>query len=422
MPQYHFVAAWYYLLTGNISYASVHAEKAVRLVVETGTPFPEILCRLVMAQVLNHEGKRQEAIEQLTITKKIIQKMGTLVLEYVSLLTEAQFAMEKGYEAKCLESLRKAIALGKEQGYFTIIFFWFPSVMARLCAKALENGIEVDYVKALIRKLNLFPHAPSLEIENWPYPLKIYTLGRFGLIKDGKPVRFSKKAQKKPLLLLKALIALGGKRVREDQLADILYPEAEGDAAHDAFKTTPSRLRNLIGIEEVVEFYEGRVTLSPNYCYVDAWAFQRILNKYETLLKANPSKDVSAEAVRLSEKAMNIYRGHFLSDEEEQPWTVSLREELKSKFIRFIVISGHYYEQEEQWEKAVDYYQKGLEADNLTEEFYQRLMTCYLRLGRRGEAISVYQRCYKTLSSVLGIEPSPETDAIYKRITGHISK
>lgn len=94
--------------------------------------------------------------------------------------------------------------------------------MERLCANALDAGIEVEYVQDLIRKRNLIPEKPPLHLENWPWPLKIYTLGRFELLKDGKLIRFSRKVQQKPLALLKALIAFGGKEVRADQIEDTL--------------------------------------------------------------------------------------------------------------------------------------------------------------------------------------------------------
>lgn len=61
-------------------------------------------------------------------------------------------------------------------------------------------------------------------------------------------------------------------------------------------------------------------------------------------------------------------------------------------------------------------YQKGLEVDDLAEEFYQRLMTCLQRLGRRPEALTVYNRCRNTLSTALGVEPSIRTAAIYKSL------
>jgi len=44
-----------------------------------------------------------------------------------------------------------------------------------------------------------------------------------------------------------ALIAMGGRQVPQTRLADLLWPDAEGDAAYRALITTLQRLRRLIG-------------------------------------------------------------------------------------------------------------------------------------------------------------------------------
>ena len=54
--------------------------------------------------------------------------------------------------------------------------------------------------------------------------------------------------------------------------------------------------------------------------------------------------------------------------------------------------------------------------DNLAEEFYRHLMVCYKLLGRQAEAEKLYSRCRKTLSTVLGIEPSSEMRALYRSV------
>jgi hypothetical protein len=66
--------------------------------------------------------------------------------------------------------------------------------------------MEEEYVHELIRRLNIVPDPPPWHLENWPWPIKVFTLGRFELIKEGKPIRFSRKVQQKPLSMLKALI------------------------------------------------------------------------------------------------------------------------------------------------------------------------------------------------------------------------
>jgi DNA-binding SARP family transcriptional activator len=43
-------------------------------------------------------------------------------------------------------------------------------------------------------------------------------------------------------------------------------------------------------------------------------------------------------------------------------------------------------------------------------------MGCYGRLGRKAEAVSVYKRCRKALSTHLGVDPSRGTEALYRSL------
>lgn len=151
--------------------------------------------------------------------------------------------------------------------------------MAYICAHALDAGIEQEYVKNIIRKFKLTPPANAESIphlENWPYPIKIYTLGKFEILINGKPLESSGKVQKKPLEMLKAIIALGSAApVPVEKIADKLWPDAEGDMAHQSFKFTVHRLRKLLGNEKAVRVQDGNVTLDMRYCWVDAWAEKR---------------------------------------------------------------------------------------------------------------------------------------------------
>jgi len=427
IAQFHFLSAWYNFLRGNISAANANAEKAWRLAAETGTPVPEMICRLVMAQVLHMTKNFPQAMSHLSIVRDIAEKLRNHFFTYISLLTKAQFALDTGKHVECVALLRKAMELGRKREYMTDIFFWLPSAWSKLCQKALENEIEVDYVQELVRKLNLFEYGPQIQIENWPYPLKIYTLGRFGVIKDGNPLKFSGKVRQKPIALLKAIIAFGGREVGEAQLSDALWPDAAGDVAHISFKTNLHRLRQLIGHEEAIQLKEGKVTLDQRYCWVDAWAFQRAFGEaekiYRLMEKRRDGDELTRDFVLLSEKAVNFYKGDFLAGDSMEPWTVSMREKLKGKFTQLILRLCHHYKRTGQWEKAIAYCQKALETDDLSEEFYQMLMRCYQQIGRNADAIAVYNRCCKTLDNVMGVEPSPETVAIYSGIKEmHISK
>jgi two-component SAPR family response regulator len=284
--------------------------------------------------------------------------------------------------------------------------------MANLCVKALEKGFEVPYIQELIRRCKLIPDRPPLHLENWPWPLKIFTLGRFEIWKEGKPIRFSRKVQEKPLQMLKVIIALGGKEVGEDLIEDIIWPEIEGDLARQSFSTTLHRLRQLLGREKAIERQEGKLTLDDRLCWTDLWAFEDLLLQAE----AGWRKGFASGAIRQMEKATEIYTGPFLSREADQPWAVSTNERIRNKFLRTIEKLGGYREKAGQWEKAMDLYRRGLEVDDLAEEFYRRLIVCYERLGRRAEALAVYLRCQKILTARLGIEPSSALQALYQSL------
>jgi LuxR family maltose regulon positive regulatory protein len=411
---YYLLKAWEALLLKDMVEALINAEIAVKLTLDTGVVQTEAICNVAKAQVMNELGEKEKAKEILELMRDTGRNIQSSLIEFMCLLTESHLAFDEDDE-QGLSFLRKAMSIGKKQGYVNT-FIWRPSVMAKLCAKAIENGIEVDYVRDLIKRRGLVHDPTPILIEEWPWPLKIFTLGRFGLVRDGKPVRFSGKVQKKPLSLLKALITLGGREVGEDNLMDILWYEADGDVAHKSFATNLHRLRKLIGNEKAIQLHEGRVTLDSRHCWVDVWAFERILGQIENALKNKPTEDNLAKIIQMAEKAIEMYKGPFLPGETDLPWTLSFRERLRSKFLRMVKKVGIYWEQAESYDKAIHCYQKGLEVDDLAEEFYQRLMRCYCNLGRHAEALNVYSRCRNTLSSILGIKPSAETETISKSI------
>jgi LuxR family maltose regulon positive regulatory protein len=310
----------------------------------------------------------------------------------------------------CRPSLQAAFTLWKELGFanFTL---WTPHLVTRLCAKALEAGIEVEFVQDIIRKRHLRPEASTIVGESWPWPFKIYTLGRFELVKDGEPVRFSGKVQQKPLALLKALIAFGGKDVAEEQITDALWPDADGDLAHRSFEMAVYRLRKLMGHDGIIQLQERRLTLDAGMCWVDVRALEELLSDV-----GKGVTEKGGKVLRNLEKAIDVYKGHFLPSDVAHPWVLSYRERLRSKFHRLIMKLGAYLEQAKQWENAAEVFQRGIEVDNRTEEFYQQLMVCYLQLGRRAEAMTVYELCRSILSSTLGISPSPRTEELYQAI------
>src|SRR5262249_32855456 len=141
--------------------------------------------------------------------------------------------------------------------------------------KALEAGIEVDYVKMLLEKRWLPLPDDAYHIDAWPWPVKIYTLGEFRLLIDDEPLAKKRKAPHRLLDFLKILIALGGVNVPAARMMDSLWPESDGSTAKENLDKTLQRLRRLLGHEDILPVRQARISLNPELCWVDAWAFEK---------------------------------------------------------------------------------------------------------------------------------------------------
>jgi len=420
MSVYHFLKAREAMIRENLEQANVHVNLSLELAAKVGTSQKRCWPLLLKAQVMHGLHNYQEANEYLEQVFAIAQQTKSRLFKFYVNITKAQFAFDRGNPGVGKKILRQALTQGQAQQYMNT-FVDQPAVTAKLCARALEAGIEVEYVQEIIRRRQLVPSEPPVHLENWPWALKIYTLGRFGLVRDGKPLRFTRKAQEKPLALLKVLIALGGREVHEEHIADALWPEADGDLAHKSFATTLWRLRKLIGYPDAIQLSDRKLTLDPRYSWVDAWAFERIIRQAESAWKQGMKENDMAYAISLVQKALDFYQGPFLAAEANAYWVISLRERLQNRFLRTVKRLCEYWKQIGQHENAVECFQRSIEVDDLAEDFYQDLMTCYWQLGRRTDALSIYERYKETVSTKLGVEPSPEVNRLRKAIVSELN-
>ena len=149
---------------------------------------------------------------------------------------------------------------------------------------------------------------------------------------------------------------------------------------------------------------------------MDIWALERTLGQADRASKEGKDGFREEDCARLVEKAIAIYQGPFLDGETFCSALETSRERLRSKFLRCVEAAGRRLEGNGQWEKALAFYRKALEVDDLAEGFYRRQMICHQKLGQAAEGLAVYRRCKKTLASVLGVEPSPQTEAVRKSL------
>ena len=253
----------------------------------------------------------------------------------------------------------------------------------------------------------------TLEESDDIWPVRIHTLGVFSLTLNGKPVRFDFESGRQTLEFLKALIALGGREVSSCNLTSALWPQADLPAAQGLIETSLHTLRDTLGEECVLVSAEGGISLVPDYCWVDVWDFESTVVMTRRILNRDFTGKDAGRLELLSSRLQDLYQGHFLTGEDTTSWSVSLRERLRIRCIQHLLDTGRYWESRRLWDKAIPCYQRGLEVDDLVEDFYLRLMVCCLAKNSIGEGLAVYRRCRKVLSVVLGLRPAPETEVLH---------
>ena len=355
-----------------------------------------------LAEAASHE----EVVETMELARVALRQTCFDFWEPQTWFAEAYSLLRHGCREEGVNTLKRALSQERQFGRFYANICRMSFIVPKLFAEALSAGIDPNHVRELIRKYGIRP--PLNCVEAWPWPIRVCTLGRFEILIDDEPLTFAGKAPKKPLALLKALIAFGGRNVPEERLMDALWPDEEADAARKSLDITVLRLRKLLGSQEAIVVREELIGLNPEMCWVDVWAFERRIAQTET---AEGEVGLSAAAA-----AVALYHGNFLPADAEEPWTVKARERLRGKFVRLVETAAQADETAGHWEKAMTHYLKGLEADDLVEAFHLGLMRCYRALGRPAEAMTTFRRLRQTLSVVLGIAPSPAAETLAREM------
>ncbi len=411
----HHFAALEATLRDDMMGALQHAKRALTMAIEAGAPYFEVLCRLALAQVLSDCGDEAKCVAHLRRLRAIARHIDNKHLEFSCLLGFAQIALDAGRRRAGLAALRRGLELGRQYGYRHFLW-WRPAAVARLCASALAEGIETDYVRSLVRTRALAPEEPPLAVADWPWTFRVQTLGSFHLSRGAEVLGETGKAQRRPLELLRVLIACGGQQVPKEHVADLLWPRVAGDSAQRSLTSTLHRLRKLLGDPAAVVLHDARLTLERRLFWVDAWALDAALDELDAALRRPAAPAGDDKVAALGERIIELYGGPFLGMEDDETWAIPLRDRLRTQFVRAVTEVGRRLEQAGAHERAIGCYERCLEADPLAEGLYRQLMQCHAGLGRTAEAIEVYGRCRRALAAAHGVEPSGETRQVYERL------
>jgi len=228
--------------------------------------------------------------------------------------------------------------------------------------------------------------------------LSLALLGPPVVQRDGVPVTFD---TRKAIALL-ALLGVTGREHSREQLADLLWPEADSAKGRASLRRTLSVTAAAMGAGLTIS--RASVSLTPGVVRVD-------VREFETLI-ARPDAGSLEQAVQL-------YRGDFLagfalrSCPDFEEWQTSVAEELRQSLARGLqrlvaacIAAG-------ELERAAEHARRWLLLDPLHEPAHQAIIRLHGWAGQRSAAMRQYRSLVRVLDRELAVRPLPETTQLY---------
>jgi len=416
---YHFYASWEAFLRGATERAHHSIAIAASAAEGLGYTFAQSINAFAAAQIHWQLGRIREANETLALARQSAERTGCALVLHGCDLVESEFAWDDDRE-RALTRLRSGLALARANGYLNGFWLRRPT-MAKAAVRALEHGIESEHVRAYVAKHRLVPDHVPARVEAWPWRHRVRALGSFELRQNADALPFEAEGDARPatvrgmpLRLLQAIVAHGARGVRDSQLVDALWPDAEGDAGRRVFDTTLHRLRRQIGDDQVVRLADGLVSLDGRLCWVDVWALDDLLVELEQETKTHARPTVLAH---LATRLLGVYRGPLLRDEPQGGgWIHGPRDRIARKFARAAESLGKALEKAGLVTEAANLYRRVLDGDPLAEACCAGLMRCSVATGRPAEAARIFEEYRARLTTSLEAEPGSDIAGLYARL------
>src|SRR5579883_192197 len=272
--------------------------------------------------------------------------------------------------------------------------------------------------------------------------LRLYVLGQFRLEQrvtpasgfapgaqggvEWEPVTDAALQHQRVRSLLSCLISSPGRKLGREQVMYALWRELDQEVAAHRLDRAVHSLRQVFepgrvkpATSRLLLTEHSQLALADqSLLWVDADAFESCIARGRAAQAQDPGL-----AEQLFEEAAALYNGDFLPEEDDKiEWVESRRDSLRRAWIGLLLELADLRIAREAEPAAIEILERLLAADPANEAAVQRLMTLLARIGRRSEAIQVYQRFTTTLKQEYKIAPLAQTRAIFEHILrGHLA-
>ncbi|HKP54521.1 MAG TPA: BTAD domain-containing putative transcriptional regulator [Chloroflexia bacterium] len=220
--------------------------------------------------------------------------------------------------------------------------------------------------------------------------------------------------------VLKFMMSQGGHPTSKDALLDLLWPESNPTITSSRLRVLMHTLRRSVACKHL-GFGDLLVTSGNNFLvnpkasvWVDVDEFERRWHKGWRLARSGNK----AEAMYEYEQAEMLYVGDYLEDDPYADWTLLKREALRDAYSTMLTMLSSMSIETGDYTGAIIWAQKLLAQDNCREDAYRLLMTSHHLLGQHSRSAYWYGLCVRALERELGLEPSQQTQELYKEIIG----
>ncbi len=237
--------------------------------------------------------------------------------------------------------------------------------------------------------------------------LRVYLLGPAWVEWQGERLSIGRRQTRALLYCL----AAKQHPVAREELCFGFWPDHSDAQAHRQLSHLLSHLRAALPDPALVQSVNDTIELDWQRVWCDASALRAACSTLEP------------ENARALEQSVQSYRGPFLSGfslpaaPEFELWVSeqrTLHERLYLDALRVLLRLEVAYRE---YDRAIKYARMYLQVDELAEDIHRELMVLHVMAGDRPAAIQQYRRCATILQREMGVEPLPETRAIYKAVT-----
>jgi DNA-binding SARP family transcriptional activator/tetratricopeptide (TPR) repeat protein len=235
--------------------------------------------------------------------------------------------------------------------------------------------------------------------------LRVRVLGGFEIEGVPEATLGSRKAR----TMLKVLALARGRPVPVDTLVDTLWEDAPPAKPSDQLSVLASRARAALGAERLLRSDAG-YALAIDWLDVDAMGM--LVDEAERRL----SSGATAAARAAVAAALALARGPLLPDEPNARFADIDRTAAERLAARAHHVGARAALAAGDPGAAAEFAERALDHDPFDEEALRLVMTARVQSGRPASALAVYARVRAQLAEELGVDPSPETEALHTSI------